>query len=492
MYPCHSFEFHVVLMAIDPVTGKPEIKRYVIGHDCGVVINPHIVKGMTLGGIAHGLGAALLEEFVYDERGPDDDPDASWTTCCRRPTRCRRSRSCITARRRRFTVFGQKGSGESGYLGSPAAISGAINDAVAPSAFRFDKLPIRISAIGDAIAATRNKANGKRTNDHRLPRPSRSAERSSMRFARKAGAVSLAEARDRGRRSLGFSFAGGKADAPGREAAERSCRPPEVDGRAEDRRVRWSAAGSTCSATNFRRRRARAWSRMINDASGAAAKARAALRAARHRAAAGRRARRRSAARGACRGLQGRDDRHPAQGRGRRARRSLARAVLGGGRRTRLGVFIHPVFESGDDRVHDYGMANAVGRITDTLIAVSRHDLCRPRPQLSPTRRSSPASAARRCRYVVGRLRRNYSLDKKLGDPDAAWRRCTTTPSCRTRSALRYPRRHGRRGAHHDGLGHAVPDRRSRADEDRRRDRGFSDAEAASINGGLARKLFGL
>jgi aminocarboxymuconate-semialdehyde decarboxylase len=35
-------------------------------------------------------------------------------------------------------------------------------------------------------------------------------------------------------------------------------------------------------------------------------------------------------------------------------------------------IFIHPVFESGDDRVHDYGMANAVGRITDTLIAVSR------------------------------------------------------------------------------------------------------------------------
>ena len=69
MYPCHSFEFHVVLMAIDPALGKPEIRRYVIGHDCGTVINPHIVKGMTLGGIAHGIGAALLEEFVYDDEG---------------------------------------------------------------------------------------------------------------------------------------------------------------------------------------------------------------------------------------------------------------------------------------------------------------------------------------------------------------------------------------------------------------------------------------
>ena len=54
---------------VDPVTAKPEIRRYVIGHDCGVQINPLVVKGMTLGGIAHGLGATLLEEFVYDSEG---------------------------------------------------------------------------------------------------------------------------------------------------------------------------------------------------------------------------------------------------------------------------------------------------------------------------------------------------------------------------------------------------------------------------------------
>jgi 2-furoyl-CoA dehydrogenase large subunit len=50
------------------------------------------------------------------------------------------------------TVFGQKGSGESGYLGSPAAIASAINDCVALSGISFNKLPIRISAIGDAVA----------------------------------------------------------------------------------------------------------------------------------------------------------------------------------------------------------------------------------------------------------------------------------------------------------------------------------------------------
>jgi 2-furoyl-CoA dehydrogenase large subunit len=49
-------------------------------------------------------------------------------------------------------VFGQKGSGESGYLGAPAAISSAINHAVSRLDIHFTSLPIRMSAISDAIA----------------------------------------------------------------------------------------------------------------------------------------------------------------------------------------------------------------------------------------------------------------------------------------------------------------------------------------------------
>ncbi len=151
MYPCHAFEFHVVLMAIDPITAKPEIKRYVIGHDCGVQINPHIVKGMTLGGIAHGIGAALMEEFVYDDEGQMMSqslldyllPSSHEVPAVEIVHHCTPSP---------FTVFGQKGSGESGYLGAPAAIASAINDAVAHLGIAFDRLPIRLSAIGDAVA----------------------------------------------------------------------------------------------------------------------------------------------------------------------------------------------------------------------------------------------------------------------------------------------------------------------------------------------------
>jgi 2-furoyl-CoA dehydrogenase large subunit len=156
MYPCHSFEFHVVLVAIDPDLGKPQLRRYVIGHDCGTVINPHIVKGMTLGGIAHGIGAALLEEFVYDDQGQmisQSFMDYLLPSSAEVPS-VEIVHHCTPSP---FTVLGQKGSGESGYLGAPAAISSAINDAVRELCISFNKLPIRIAAISDAVAAARAK-----------------------------------------------------------------------------------------------------------------------------------------------------------------------------------------------------------------------------------------------------------------------------------------------------------------------------------------------
>ncbi len=150
MYPVHAFEFHVVLVRIDPEIGKPEFLRYVIGHDCGTVINPDIVDGMTFGGIAHGIGAALLEEFAYDEQGQmiaQSFADYLLPSSCEVP-KVEIVHHCTPSP---FTVFGQKGSGESGYLGAPAAVASAINDATRPLGVTFSKLPIRIAEIGDAV-----------------------------------------------------------------------------------------------------------------------------------------------------------------------------------------------------------------------------------------------------------------------------------------------------------------------------------------------------
>ena len=154
MYPCHSFEFHVVLAAIDPELGKTELRRYVIGHDCGTVINPHIVKGMTLGGIAHGIGAALMEEFVYGEDGQMLSQSFMDYLLPSR-TRCRRSRSCITARPRRSRCSARKARASSAISARPPRLRARSTMRCAPLGIAFDRLPIRITAIGDAVAAAR-------------------------------------------------------------------------------------------------------------------------------------------------------------------------------------------------------------------------------------------------------------------------------------------------------------------------------------------------
>jgi 2-furoyl-CoA dehydrogenase large subunit len=53
------------------------------------------------------------------------------------------------------TVLGQKGSGESGYLGAPAAVANAINDAIRPLAISINTLPIKVAKLGDLIAEAR-------------------------------------------------------------------------------------------------------------------------------------------------------------------------------------------------------------------------------------------------------------------------------------------------------------------------------------------------
>ena len=67
--PATLLNFIWFTITFDPVICKPNILSYTVGHDCGTVINPSIVTGMTYGGVAHGIGAALFEEFVYDENG---------------------------------------------------------------------------------------------------------------------------------------------------------------------------------------------------------------------------------------------------------------------------------------------------------------------------------------------------------------------------------------------------------------------------------------
>jgi 2-furoyl-CoA dehydrogenase large subunit len=135
---------------VDPLTAQPKILKYLCGHDCGTMINPDIVHGMTFGGIAHGIGAALYEKFAFSDNGQlstqtfmdylmpssmEVPPVVIADHCTPSP----------------LTEFGQKGSGEAGYLGAPAAIANAINDALAPLGASILELPMTPPAIWQRI-----------------------------------------------------------------------------------------------------------------------------------------------------------------------------------------------------------------------------------------------------------------------------------------------------------------------------------------------------
>ena len=154
-------------------------------------------------------------------------------------------------------------------------------------------------------------------------------------------------------------------------------------------------------------------------------------------------------------------------------------------------IFIHPVFESGDNRVHDYGMANAVGRITDTLIAMSRLIYAGHVTRFANAKIIAGIGGAA-LPYVVGRLRRNYSLDKdKLGDPDAALAAMYYDTIVQDSRALRFLA--DVVGAERIMMGSDMPfPIGDLAPLKIVQDTSFSDAERASINGGLVQKLFGL
>jgi aminocarboxymuconate-semialdehyde decarboxylase len=152
-------------------------------------------------------------------------------------------------------------------------------------------------------------------------------------------------------------------------------------------------------------------------------------------------------------------------------------------------LFIHPVFESGDARVHDYGMANAVGRITDTLIAVSRiiysGHILRYRNAKIVVGIGGAALP-----YVLGRLRRNYEVDRdKLKDPDASLAALYYDTLVHDARALRLLAEVV--GADRIMLGSDAPfPIGDLAPMMVVAAAGFSAEQAQAINGGLAEKLF--
>ena len=146
-----SYACHACVVEVDVETGGIEVLDYVVVEDGGVLVNPMIVDGQVLGGAAQGIGTALYEEMPYDEAA---QPLASTLADYRLPGAAEVPRIRIEHMETPspYSRFGQKGLGEGGAIGPPAAIANAINDALAPLGVEVDELPITRERLLDKIA----------------------------------------------------------------------------------------------------------------------------------------------------------------------------------------------------------------------------------------------------------------------------------------------------------------------------------------------------
>jgi carbon-monoxide dehydrogenase large subunit len=145
---------HICEVEIDPDTGVVTIAAFTACDDFGTIINPMIVEGQVHGGVAQGIGQALLESCVYDENGQllsgsymdyampraDDFPlfnvSTTVTPCTHNP-------------------LGAKGCGEAGAIGAPAAVMNAVMDALAERGVKHLDMPASPHRVWQALRAAR-------------------------------------------------------------------------------------------------------------------------------------------------------------------------------------------------------------------------------------------------------------------------------------------------------------------------------------------------
>jgi carbon-monoxide dehydrogenase large subunit len=150
----HANSIHIAAVRVDVETGAVAFLKYVIVHDCGNILNPAIVDGMTIGSTVHAIGAMFLEEFVYDD---DGQLKSSTFMDYLKPVANGLPRfeighvcsPCPT------TLLGTKSAGEGGAIGSLAAVANAIEDALVPFDVKVRSLPITPEKIVRAVRQTK-------------------------------------------------------------------------------------------------------------------------------------------------------------------------------------------------------------------------------------------------------------------------------------------------------------------------------------------------
>jgi len=148
----YPFGAHIAIVEVDSDTGKVTLKRFIAVDDVGNVINPMIVEGQIHGGLAQGIGQALLEGVIYDDDAqllngsymdytmpraddlPSFEVDRKTTPCPHNP-------------------LGVKGAGEAGCIGSTPAVVNAVMDALSPFGIKNLEMPLTPERVWRAMQA---------------------------------------------------------------------------------------------------------------------------------------------------------------------------------------------------------------------------------------------------------------------------------------------------------------------------------------------------
>jgi carbon-monoxide dehydrogenase large subunit len=148
----YPYGVHIALVRVDRETGGTAVERYTIAYDVGRAVNPMLIEGQMVGGMAQGIGGALLEEFVYDSQGqplsltfadylmPSAKEMPSVKVLITEDAPCP------------LNPLGLKGAGEGGVTAAGAAIAAAIDDALGmPGA--ITRLPVTPQRLRQILAA---------------------------------------------------------------------------------------------------------------------------------------------------------------------------------------------------------------------------------------------------------------------------------------------------------------------------------------------------
>ncbi len=146
---------HLAVVIVDKGTGRVKIRDYYTADDCGTIVNPMIVEGQVHGGLAQGIGQAMMEHVVYDKESGQLLSGTFMDYAMPRSTDMPPLRTEFLCTPAPSNPLGVKGGSETGTIGPPAAVGNAVVDALWHLGVRHVELPITPHSVWQALRAAK-------------------------------------------------------------------------------------------------------------------------------------------------------------------------------------------------------------------------------------------------------------------------------------------------------------------------------------------------